>query len=106
MSSGASPREQVLLAPPQRLCLFGRLVVGVYLGVDLFGELGVVGESRLNKLAGKAEHFDHSGDPLGRRNVAAHEAFDDLPHVGAADQISTPSGGSVAEADQWMAAGS
>ncbi len=94
------------MAPPLGLCFFGRFAVGVYEGVDLLGELGVISESGLDELARKAEHLDCSGDPLCGRNVAAYEAFDDLPYVGTTDQMGTPAGVPIAEAHQWMATNS
>ncbi len=78
-----------MLAPPLGLCLLGHAAVGVHLGVDLVGELGVVGERGLDEVAGKPEDLDRPADPFRGGNVAAADAFDDLPHLSSEDAFAT-----------------
>ncbi len=87
-----------MLASPLGLGSFGRVAVALELGVDLVGELGVFGEGGLDKGAGKAEDIDRPADPFVGGDVPSNEAVDELPDVGAADEVGAPACGSIAEA--------
>lgn len=93
-----------MLTTPLRLGLLGRRRIGRDLSIDLFGEIGVIGERRLNLLAPQAEHLDRPSHTLANRHVASDEPADHLPDIGTTDQRSPTAGWAVPEAHQRMPA--
>lgn len=87
---------------PRPLSRVGGAGAGVQCGIDLGGEVCVVGESRIDQCFGDTEQFRGPTAALLDGDITPNDGADHLLHPRTAHQDGAATGRSIAEHDQRM----
>jgi hypothetical protein len=90
------------LTTPRRLDIVGELSPGRKVGIDLFGEVGVIGQCRIDQRFCDGQELCGSGSTLVCRNIAIDDGTDDVGYLGSTDEHGSATGWSVSEYHQWV----